>query len=89
MDPDLLYCDRCGARLAMRFRNALTGRLCWFGRDTQSVELTETPQTINWVCTCGFVTEITDSVPKEAAPKRCAVVAFDQSRRRKRQDDEN
>jgi hypothetical protein len=85
MDGDLIYCDHCGARVAMRYRHAITGRLCWAGREHAVVEIGETPHTLSWTCNCGHVTAVTDSAPKDSAPKKkgdIINVDFKQWRRR-------
>ncbi|HKF93748.1 MAG TPA: hypothetical protein VKB53_14100 [Gammaproteobacteria bacterium] len=49
VDSDFLFCGNCGARVAMRLTNMLTGKLCWFGHDYTSVEIVKQPQPISWV----------------------------------------
>jgi len=84
VNDDFLFCDQCGSRVAMWSRNALTGKLCWFGRDHESVEIGEQPSRFSWTCSCGRVTEIEDSVPAPAAKESARILQFDPTRRKGR-----
>jgi hypothetical protein len=72
MGDDFAYYDRCGARVAMKYRHALTGRLCWRGKSGKIkesyVEVNELPdataETFDWLCSCGQVTSIEDCAPR-------------------------
>ena len=88
MTDDLIYCNQCGRRLAMRFRLAITGRLCWSGRNGEIVELRELPNgtsdSFDWLFSCGHTTTIEDRLPDAAPKQKATVLKFDPSRRQKR-----